>query len=76
LAIKSEDGNGMKEVKDDMDKAMVADSAESELREIHSEISNVQTPIKTKKFEKMLKIRKILSAEQRKTFFFNEKENG
>ena len=63
MAIKSEDGNGMKELKDAMGKAMVADSAESKLRGIHSEISSVQTQIKTKKFEKMIKIRKNLSAE-------------
>lgn len=74
--IRSEEGNGMKELKmkkrelkNTMDQAMIVDSTDSKLRSLHSEISSVQTQIKTKKFEKMLKIRKILSAEQRKTFF-------
>ena len=52
-----------------MSEAMMSDASETELRKIHGEISSLQTQMKSKRFEKMLKIRKILSPEQRKTFF-------
>ncbi len=58
-----------KELRKSMNEAMMSDASETDLRSLHNQISSLQTQIKTKRFEKMLKIRKILTPEQRKTFF-------
>jgi len=79
--MRKEQGDSMKALRqkkktlrESMDSALIGDASEAKLRGIHSELTTLQTQIKTKRFEKMLKIRNILSPEQRKTFFEMKKK--
>ena len=67
-----------KSLKNTIGEAMMSDASEAKLRSLHTDISaqisSIQSQIKTKRFEKMLKIRSILAPEQRKTFFEMKKK--
>ena len=79
---KSADMKGLRQQKkalrDSMSEAMMSDASDDQLRslhkEVHSKMANIQSQIKTNRFEKILKIRSVLSPAQRKTFFEMKKK--
>jgi Spy/CpxP family protein refolding chaperone len=60
--------NKKKELREKLDKAMIAETASPELKKIHSEFLDTDHKLRTLRFDQMLAVRDILTPEQRKKF--------
>ncbi len=66
----------MKELKKQFKEALGSDASESELKKLHSQIQEKKAAMAKQGFEQMLKIRAILTPEQRKKFKDMRHEGG